>query len=60
MSAIVIAAWVMLANPGISGSYHSKEAAYFATKEACEQAATWMTQQRGRADSYRCFPTGAQ
>lgn len=60
MSAMMIAAWVMLANPAISNATNQREAAYFVTKEACEDAAAWMNQKRKWPDSYRCFPTGAQ
>jgi hypothetical protein len=59
MSGIVIAAWVMLASPEFSITHNPKEAAYFVTREACEAAAKWMIAKRGRAESYRCFPTGA-
>jgi|GEM_PF-4552080 len=57
---LAIAAWVLIANPGLLSGAQPKEAAYFATREACEVAAIWMTEKRRIAEAYRCFPTGAQ
>lgn len=63
---LLVAAWVMLANPLNGASYVQTEPTYFATKHACETAASWLNLQmekgparRVPAEPFKCFPTNS-